>query len=164
MGSGCIADAGIRRRHIRAIPIPSSRTGRSIPMIGATSFAKCGTTGIAVTTARSTSTCSRPRSRSGWAWTRSYASITSSAAKVWRWNTMAACIPAITMYIPNTSWATSRKNMSSRMVFSERAEEVRLRQARRPAATVPRLQILVCLQRRVSQEPPDSHPRRASQD
>ena len=37
------------------------------------------------------------------------------------------------------------------------AEEVRVRQARRPAATVPRMQVQVRLLGRVSQEPADSH-------
>ena len=43
----------------------------------------------------------------GWARSRSSAFIASSAARAWRWNTMAACTRAITTSIPNTSSGTS---------------------------------------------------------
>ncbi len=92
---------------IPAIPIPSSPTGPSIPTTGATSSQRSGTTGIAATSARSSSTCSRRPWRSGWARNRSSASITSSAARASPWSTTAACIPATTTSIPNTSWAIS---------------------------------------------------------
>ena len=55
--------------------------------------------------------------RSGWAGSRSFASITSSAAREWHWSTTAACIPATTTSIPNTNWATSRKRTSRAWSF-----------------------------------------------
>ena len=148
------------RRASRAIPTPSSPTGRSIPTTGATSSAKIWDD-----------------------WYRRdigkvFVNLFETAVAQWMGKESQLCIyhefcgKGVAMehdgslyscdhYVyPEYKLGNILETSSSRMVFSDKQKEFGFDKFNRSAHALPRVQVLVCLQRRVSQEPPDPHSRR----
>ena len=75
-----------------------------------TFYPGCSTSGAARILAKFWSITSRHSLRSTWGFPRSFASITSSAARASRWSTTAASIPATITSIRNTGWERCEKN------------------------------------------------------
>ena len=130
----------IRARRIRSLP-----TGRLIPTIGATSSARSGMTGIGATSARSSSTTSKAR-LAQWMGQEAqmcvYHEFCGKGVALEHDGNLYSCDHYV---YPEYKLGNIMETSSSRMVFSEAAAQVRIRQVQFPPPPVPRVQFPVCL-------------------